>query len=517
MTPFLSARKIVKRFPGALANDNVDFDVRPGEIHALLGENGAGKSTLMQVLYGLYSRDSGEIELEGKPLELSSPADAIRAGIGMIHQEFMLVRRFTVAENIVLGLRDGRFALTAASARISRISEQFGLQVDPGQIVEQLPVGVQQRVEILKLLYRKARLLILDEPTAVLTPQETTALFAVLRNLAAQGHAVVIVTHKLGEIMDISDRVTIMRDGRVVASVPTAQQSEANLARLMVGREVALSVSKTPARSGRVVVEIDGLTVMDNRGHPAVDTLSLELRTGEIVGLAGVDGNGQSELAQALMNLRPVHAGHVRLNGADITHASPADHIVARMAYVPADRRHVGTVGALSVGLNAILGHHRDYAQATGLMDRARIRDFCTGLMRRFDVRPADPSYAAGKLSGGNLQKVQLGRAISSDPLALIVEQPTRGLDVGAIEAVWAELLAQRDAGKAVLLISAELQEILNLSDRIAVIFEGRILGIVENKESDVEQIGQMMAGVIPGRNRDRRAAPLKADVHATA
>lgn len=500
MTPFLSARQIVKRFPGVIANDHVDFDVRRGEIHALLGENGAGKSTLMQILYGLYHRDSGEIDLDGAPLEMSSPADAIRAGIGMIHQEFMLVRRFTVAENIVLGLDGARLDLRAASARITELSDRFGLQVDPGQIIEQLPVGVQQRVEILKLLYREARLLILDEPTAVLTPQETTALFKVLRNLAAQGHAVVIVTHKLSEIMDISDRVTIMRDGRVVAAVETAEHSEAELARLMVGRDVALSTSRRAATPGAPVLQIDRLSVLDDRGHPAVDALSLDLRAGEIVGLAGVDGNGQSELAQALMNLRPAMSGRISLMGRDMTDASPAEHIAARMAYVPADRRHVGTVPELSVGLNTILGDHRTYANRFDLLDFPRIRSFAARLMERFDVRPADPSYPAGKLSGGNLQKVQLGRAITGDPLVLIVEQPTRGLDVGAIEAVWSEILAQRDAGKAVLIISAELQEILNLSDRIAVIYEGRILGIVENGPEavpDVDRIGRMMAGMV--------------------
>ncbi|ASM75239.1 MULTISPECIES: ABC transporter ATP-binding protein [Roseobacteraceae] len=499
MDPFLSARKIVKQFPGVMANDHVDFDVERGEIHALLGENGAGKSTLMQILYGLYSRDSGEILVDGSPVELATPAESIQAGIGMIHQEFMLVRKFSVTENIILGLKDddhgGHLDLATASARISKLSASYGLQVDPNEIIEHLPVGVQQRVEILKLLYRKATMLILDEPTAVLTPQETKAFFKVLRKLAAQGHAVVIVTHKLHEIMEISDQVTIMRDGQVVTSVATRDSSEAELARLMVGRDVELGTDRATQVLGAPVLDIANLTVKDERGYTAVHDLSLVLHAGEIVGLAGVDGNGQSELAQALMNLRPVQSGQVTLLGRDITHASPAAHIAARLAYVPADRRHVGTVAELPITMNAVLGDQGSYTGRLGLLDFDRIRDFTKTLMKRFDVRPDNPDYSAGKLSGGNLQKVQMGRAISADPVAMIVEQPTRGLDVGAIEAVWGEILAQRDAGKAVLLISAELQEILNLADRIAVIYEGRIVGILSADQAEISQIGLMMTG----------------------
>lgn len=505
-SPFLNARKIVKRFPGVLANDHVDFDVDRGEIHALLGENGAGKSTLMQILYGLYSRDGGEILVDGSPVDLATPAESIAAGIGMIHQEFMLVRRFTVAENIILGLKDGthggRLDIAAASARISELSDSYGLRVDPDAIVEHLSVGVQQRVEILKLLYRKATLLILDEPTAVLTPQETQAFFRILRKLAAEGHAVVIVTHKLNEIMEISDRVTIMRDGRVVASVATKDSSEAELARLMVGRDVELGTERRAQNAGGPVLEIENLTVRGELGHAAVDNLSLTLNAGEIVGLAGVDGNGQSELAQAMMNLRPIEAGRITLEGRDLTRTSPAEHIAARLAYVPADRRHVGTVAELPITLNAVLGDQRAYTGRFGLLDFRRIREFAQTLMTRFGVRPNDPDYIAGKLSGGNLQKVQMGRAIAIDPVALIIEQPTRGLDVGAIEAVWGEILAQREAGKAVLLISAELQEILNLADRIAVIYEGRIMGILPADRADVSQIGLMMAGSVPSEER---------------
>lgn len=499
MTPFLSARKIVKKFPGVLANDEVDFDVNRGEIHALLGENGAGKSTLMQILYGLYGRDEGEILIDGAPVEIETTRDAIAAGIGMIHQEFMLVRRFTVAENIVLGLdgdgRAGRLDLRGPSRRIRELSERYGLQVDPLKVIEHLPVGVQQRVEILKLLYRQATMLILDEPTAVLTPQETRALFDVLRTLAAQGHAIVIVTHKLQEIMEIADRVTIMRDGKVVGALPTAGTSQGELARRMVGRDVSLRADKSLRTPGKPVLEIEHLQVMDTHGSAAVDDLSLVLREGEIVGLAGVDGNGQSELAQALMNLKPVSSGRVLMHGRDITRTSPAEHIAARMAYVPADRRHVGSVGALPISRNAILGDHASYAGRFGLLDNRRIADFAASLLERFDIRPRDPGYPAGKLSGGNLQKIILGRAVAGDPDALVIEQPTRGLDVGAIEAVWAEILALREAGKAILLISAELEEILNLADRVAVIYEGRIMGIFPSAEAQPERLGLMMAG----------------------
>ncbi|WP_315926637.1 ABC transporter ATP-binding protein [Mesorhizobium sp. SP-1A] len=509
MAPFLTARRIVKRFPSVVANDHVDFDVGRGEIHALLGENGAGKSTLMQIIYGQYAMDSGEIEVEGRPVAIRNTRDAIDLGIGMIHQEFMLVRRFSVVENVVMGL-DGTKGgakgplvdLKAAAARLAELSRQHGLQVDPFELVEHLPVGVQQRVEILKLLYRDARLLILDEPTAVLTPQETEALFCVLRELAAQGRSIVIVTHKLKEIMAISDRVTIMRDGRVVASVKTAESSQDELARLMVGREVSLRASKSARPAGSDVLRIEGLHVADGRGHGAVNGVDLTVREGEILGLAGVDGNGQSELAEAIMNLRPVARGRVLLGDADLTRASPAEHHRQGLAYVPADRRHVGALTDLSIARNAILGRQRAFAGRAGLMEEDRISGFASELIERFDIRPRNPAYTAGKLSGGNLQKVILGREVMRDPAAIVIEQPTRGLDVGAIESVWREIIAQRDAGKAILLISAELEEILNLADRIAVIYEGRIMGVIDAAEASLASIGMMMAGAAPRRSR---------------
>ena len=493
-----SLRKIVKRFPGVLANDRVDFEVGRGEIHALLGENGAGKSTLMQILYGQYGRDGGDILVDGRPCRIDGTRDAIRLGIGMIHQEFMLVRRFSVIENVVMGMDDSNrrvIDLNGAAARLRDLSREYGLHVDPHDVIEQLPIGVQQRVEILKLLYRNARLLILDEPTAVLTPQETASLFVVLRHLASMGHSVVIVTHKLHEILEISDRVTIMRDGRVVGSVATGQSSKDELARLMVGRDVNLRAAKSPRPAGRPILALEAIRAKDVRGFDALNGVDLTVHEGEILGIAGVDGNGQSELAGAIMGLTPVTGGRVLFDGGDVTRASPAAHHRKGLAYVPADRRHVGAVTDLPVHRNAILGRHREFVSKTGMMDEGRIGAFSKAMIERFGIRPKSPDYLAGKLSGGNLQKLILGREVMRDPRAIVIEQPTRGLDVGAIEVVWREIIAQRDAGKAILLISAELEEIFNLSDRIAVIYMGRIMGVVRTTDASMEEIGLMMAG----------------------
>lgn len=503
MTYHLEMRDIVKRFPGVLANDHVSLAVGHGEIHALLGENGAGKSTLMQILYGFYPRNSGEIRLDGVPVPLADTTEAIGRGIGMIHQEFMLVRSLTVAENIVLGLeggrRGGRLDLAGVSARVRALSARHGLAVDPSARVEHLPIGVQQRVEILKLLYRDARLMILDEPTAVLTPQEKDGLFAVLRALAAEGRSVIIVTHKLHEIMDIAARVTVMRDGRVTACVKTAGTSERELARLMVGRDVELKAVRAPQRPGRAVLSVDGLSARDGAGLPRLSDVRLDVHAGEILGVAGVDGNGQPELAQALLGLRDTEAGAIRLDGTDISGRTTAERRRLGLAYIPADRRHVGSVPELSVADNAALGDQWRLTRARGLIrDDGAITRHAAELVRRFGVRGAGLGFPAGKLSGGNLQKLILAREITRDPLALVIEQPTRGLDVGAIETVWAEILAQRAAGKAILLISAELEEILNLADRIAVMFEGRIVGILPAAEADPETIGLMMAGRRP-------------------
>jgi simple sugar transport system ATP-binding protein len=496
---FVEMRGIVKRFPGVLANDGVDFDVAAGEIHALLGENGAGKSTLMQILYGLYQRDAGEIMLEGAPVEIAGVRDAIARGVGMIHQEFMLVRPFTVAENVVLGLpgaKGGRLDLAGAREAINDLSRRHGLAVDPDARIEHLPIGEQQRVEILKLLYRRARLLILDEPTAVLTPQETDGLFAVLKGLAAEGKSIVIVTHKLREVMEVSDRVTVMRGGRVVSTLRTETTTETELARLMVGRDVALRANKTAAEPGETVLSVENLSARDDAGYEKLRGVSLDLRAGEIVGIAGVAGNGQSQLAEAIMNLRPVTAGRVTLRGTDLTHASPMRHRAAGLAYIPADRRGVGSVTDLSISDNSVLGSHRERTRLGGVFrDERAIQAHAARLVARFGVRTPNLGFAAGKLSGGNLQKLTLGRELMRDPVAIVVEQPTRGLDVGAIETVWAELLAQRAAGRAILLISAELDEIFNLADRIAVMFEGRIIGELPAARATAEAVGLLMAG----------------------
>ena len=497
----LEMRNIFKRFPGVLANNNVILTIQAGEIHALLGENGAGKSTLMQILYGFHSMDSGEILIDGERVRLGSPKDAIALGIGMVHQEFMLVRPFSVVENTVLGLREGPgplLDLQRASEKLKELSHRHGLALDPAAEVGSLAIGVQQRVEILKLLYRDARLLILDEPTAVLTPMEKDRLFGVLRRLRMDGRSVVLVTHKLAEIMEIADRVTVLRDGQVVATREIRSTSGQELTQLMVGREVNLRADKAEQKRGGPVLQVEELRVADETGHEKVRGLSLEVHAGEILGIAGVEGNGQSELAQALMHLREIVSGRVLLKGADVTRLSVARHRAAGISYVPGDRRHVGSVTELSVADNAILGLQRKYSR--GIFRRIReAREAAQGLVSRFGIRTAGIDFAAGKLSGGNLQKLILGREIMRGSAALIVEHPTRGLDVGAVEAVWGELLRARQEGKAILLISAELEELLNLADRIAVIFEGRIMGVVDGTSASVEKIGLMMAGITPG------------------
>jgi general nucleoside transport system ATP-binding protein len=499
MLPLVQLTGIVKRFPpDIVANDGISLDIVPGEIHALLGENGAGKSTLMQILYGVYRKDAGEIRVNGERCTFASSRDAIRWGIGMIHQEFMLVRPFTVAENMAMGGGDATAAinLKAVAMRVGEIATRYGLEVDPWARVEQLPLGVQQRVEILKLLYREARLLILDEPTSVLTPQEVARLFEVLRALRAGGKSIVIVTHKLREVIDIADRVTVLRDGKTVATMPITQVDEPLLARLMVGRDVVLRATKAKQAPGRPLLVVDKLTVVDQIGRPRVKNLSVSVRAGEIVGIAGVDGNGQSELVECLFGLRQAARGRVILDGQDITAWTPAKRREQHLAYLPADRRNVGSVSELSLADNAVLGWHTHYARGPGLWrDRRRSLAHARALIERFDVRAPGPEFTAGKLSGGNLQKVVVGREVMRKPTVLLVEQPTRGLDVSAIETVWAELLTQRSQGRGILLISADLEEILNLADRIAVIFGGEIMGVLPAADAATEALGLMMAG----------------------
>jgi general nucleoside transport system ATP-binding protein len=495
--PTFAMRKIVKRFPGVVANNDVDLTIEAGEIHALLGENGAGKSTLMQILYGFHPMDSGSILIDGEPVTITSPKDAIALGIGMVHQEFMLVRRFSVVENTVLGLKEDAgpmLDLRNAARRLRSLSDQHHLAIDPDAQVQHLPIGVQQRVEILKLLYRDARLLILDEPTAVLTTHEKDQLFTVLRGLRDQGRSIVIVTHKLQEILELADRVTVMRDGRVVGAVTTQQTNEQELARLMVGRDVNLRANRVPVERGRAVLRVNGLHVRDDVGQEKVRGVSLDVHAGEIVGIAGVDGNGQSQLAEAIMHLRPALQGQVFLDEREVTRLTVAQHRALGLSYIPADRRHVGAVTEMSLADNAILGSQRQRTRGP-FLDRRKIREYAERLVTRFGVRASGISAMSGKLSGGNLQKLILGREILQDAAAIVVEQPTRGLDVGAVESVWLELLRERERGKAILLISAELEELMNLADRIAVMFEGRIVGILDAASVTQEKLGLMISG----------------------
>jgi len=497
--PVVELKGITKRFGKVTANHNVSMSVGAGEIIALLGENGAGKSTLMQILYGLYQADEGQILVEGKPVSIRSPSDAIALGIGMVHQEFMLVQPMTVVENVILGLketRSGRLDLQDAAKRLQQISDRHGLAVDPWAKVAHLPIGVQQRVEILKLLYRDTKVLILDEPTAVLTPREKEGLFATLNSLRVEGRSIVIVTHKLYEIMAIANSVSVMRSGCMVESVAVGDTSETDLARRMVGRDVLLRIVKVPQAPGKEVLHIDNIAMRDEAGNQKIWRVALKVHAGEILGIAGVDGNGQSELADALLNLRPIEAGRIMLGGEDISEHSPAQRRAAGMGFIPADRRGVGSVTAMSIADNAILGEPRQHTYAKGwFLSSKAIAQKAQAIVNHFNVITPDLEFEAGKLSGGNLQKLILGREVMRKPRVLVVEQPTRGLDVGAVEAVWQGLLEARQQGCAIVMISAELEEIMNLSDRIAVMYEGQIAGVLNAAEASVEHIGELMAG----------------------
>ena len=490
-------RGIVKRFPGVLANDRIDFAVRAGEIHALLGENGAGKSTLMNVLAGLYRPESGEILIDGRPIDFNSPRDAIRHGVGMVHQHFMLVPTLTVAENLILGLEQPRFVINQRhiERHVAELSQKFGLAVDPAAKVWQLSVGEQQRVEVLKVLYHGARVLIMDEPTAVLTPQEVEELFKTLRSMVASGHTVVFISHKLDEVLVISDRITVLRYGRKIATVEARETNKAELARMMVGRSVLFRLERKPAQPGEVVLDVRDLHCENDRGLPALRGVSLAVRAGEIVGLAGVAGNGQSELAQVITGLRPATRGRVSINGRDVTN-QPANAAAQQgLAHVPEDRTGVGTAPNLSLADNLILKTYSLPPIGSGWrINLAEVRRQAEARVREFDVVAPGIETAARLLSGGNLQRLILARELSLQPKVLIAVQPTRGLDVGAIESVHQLLIKQRDDGAAILLISEELDEITSLADRIVVIFGGQIAG--EMAEADLEAIGQMMAGV---------------------
>jgi simple sugar transport system ATP-binding protein len=504
--PIVQLKGIVKRFPGVLANNRIDFDLYPGEVHTLLGENGAGKTTLMSILYGLYQPDEGEIFVKGQRVHFTSVQDAIRTGLEMVHQHFQLVNTFTVAENIMLGQPSSRGPLREDKRKVHQkileISNQYGLNVDPEAKIWQLSVGEQQRVEILKALYRGAEVLILDEPTAVLTPQEAGELLSIIKDLlVAQGRAIIFISHKLNEVLAISDRITILRDGHVVGTVrPKEEHTTKNdLARMMVGREVLLSVPKPPQISGEICLAIEDLWVRDDRGLPALKGINLEIRAGEIVGFAGVAGNGQRELEEALRGLRRVEKGRILLEGQDITHASPAEIIGRRVAHVPSDRHGWGMLDDVSVAENLVLETfwQEPYTQR-GLLNYKAIRSITEWLVKLYDVRTPSIMSRAGLLSGGNAQKMVLARELSLRPCFLLAAQPTRGLDISAIEYVYRSLLEERDRGVAILLISTELDEIFALSDRIAVLYEGQIMDIVPGGTAHVREIGLMMAGTRP-------------------
>ena len=500
----IEMRGIVKRFPGVLANDHVDFELRAGEIHALLGENGAGKSTLMSVLAGLYKPDAGVIKVKGNPVEFSSPRDAINTGIGMVHQHFMLVPSQTVTENILLGLNEPRFfmRLKEYDKKIADLGDKYGLKVDPRAHIWQLSVGEQQRVELLKMLYRGANVLVMDEPTAVLAPQEIEGLFDTLRSMVQQGKSVIFISHKLQEVTAIADRVSVLRRGRVTASgVPAKGVTRQELARLMVGREVVFFVDKKPKQPGEVVLDVKDVYAENDKGLPALRGLSLHVREGEIVGVAGVAGNGQNELSQVITGLRKCKQGEVLLNGEVVSNRDTLYGIQHGMSYVPEDRTHVGSAPNLSVTDNVIMKNYRKPPIAKGnLLDMTAATNFAKELKQAYDIVVPSVETPVRLLSGGNLQRVILAREISGKPNFMVAVQPTRGLDVGAIEGVHRLLLTQREAGAAVLLISEELEELLSLSDRVYVIYEGKIMGEVEVKSMDphqslIESIGLMMTG----------------------
>ena len=496
----LELKGITKRFPGVVANDGIDFDLQQGEVHALLGENGAGKSTLMNVLYGLYRPDEGGIAVRGAPVTFDSPRDAIDHGIGMVHQHFMLVPVMTVAENIVLANEPTRAGIFldqhAAQTRASELAQSFGFALDPAALVQDITVGQQQRVEIVKALYRRADILILDEPTAVLTPQEAIELFAILNTLKREGMSIIFISHKLNEVLDIADRVTVLRRGKSVETLPTEGATEESLARAMVGREVLLRVEKEVAKPAEPVLQVEDLHVRDERGIERVRGVSLTVRAGEIVGIAGVDGNGQTELIDALTGLLKVDSGAVHVAGRDVTGANAREHFELGVGHIPQDRQHRGLILDFSIAENMSLHDFREEPNSRfGWLYPSRLVEYARRLIAEFDVRGGGPQTPAGSLSGGNQQKVILAREIDRDPRILVAAQPTRGLDVGAIEFVHRRLVEERDSGRAILLVSLELEEVLSLADRILVMYEGRVVAEFGPDATD-DELGMAMLGL---------------------
>jgi simple sugar transport system ATP-binding protein len=501
--PVLELRGITKRFPGVLANDHIDLTLEHGEIHALLGENGAGKTTLMNVLYGLYHQDEGEIRIKDQPVMITGPSDAIAQGIGMVHQHFMLVPVMTVTENVMLGNETTRYRYflekRVVAKRIREISEQFGLEVDPDAYIKDLPVGIQQRVEIIKVLYRQAEILILDEPTAVLTPQEVEGLFKTLRTLVKSGKSIIFITHKLKEVIQVADRITVLRAGRVVGTSKTQKVNEQKLAEMMVGREVNLIVLKKPSKPKEVALQVKDLFVRDERGHSTVTGVSFDVHIGEVLGIAGVQGNGQTELVYALTGLLPLQSGSITLLGKVFHRPTPRQIIEQGVAHIPEDRQKHGLVLSFPVHDNLVLSTYylKPFAQGVNMQEKV-IVDSGARLTKQFDVRAPSVFVPVSNLSGGNQQKVIVAREFSRPIKLLIASQPTRGLDVGSIEYIHSQIITKRDEGTAVLVVSSELDEIMALSDRIAVMFRGQIVGILSAAEATKEKLGLLMMGVQP-------------------
>jgi len=495
----LELRNITKRFGTLVANDNISLTLEPGEIHSLLGENGAGKSTLMNVLYGLLQPDEGQILVDGKEVKFAGPGDAMAAGIGMVHQHFMLIPVFTVAENVVLGHEPtgkiGNLDLNAARKLVKEISDRFGFDIDPDAKVQDLPVGAQQRVEIIKSLARNAKALVLDEPTAVLTPQETDELMEIMRGLAKSGTSIIFITHKLREVQQVADRITVIRQGKVVAS-PSPKASASELASLMVGREVDLDVKRKPAKIGAETLVIKDLTVLDDRQHQMVDGVTFSVHDGEVLAIAGVQGNGQTELAEAILGLRKIHSGSIEVAGRDLTKSTVREVLEAGLGYIPEDRKKDGLVGEFSIAENLMLDGSYGKPFAKGVqIDFAKRDEIADKLIAEFDIRTPSAQTLAKQLSGGNQQKVVVARELGRELKVLVASQPTRGVDVGSIEFIHEQIIAARDAGKSVLIISTELDEVLALADRIAVMYRGKIVGIVDSKTTR-EKLGKMMAGI---------------------